>query len=104
MESRGGRVARNEALFREVNERIKDVGEDAETLLLCECGDLGCSEVVELTPADYEAVRAEGDLFFLVPGHEDLAVDRAVRRTDRLLIVEKVGEGGEVARDLDPRS
>jgi hypothetical protein len=60
--------------------------------------------VVELTPADYEAVRAEGDLFFLVPGHEDLAVDRAVRRTDRLLIVEKVGEGGEVARDLDPRS
>jgi hypothetical protein len=105
MESRGGRVARNEALFREVNERINEVGKDAERLLLlCECGDLGCREVVEMTPAEYEAVRAEGERFFVVPGHEDLAVDRVIDQTAGFLVVKKVGEGGDVARDLDPRS
>jgi hypothetical protein len=105
MESRGARVARNEALFREVNERIKNLAEGLETLILmCECGDLGCKEVIEMTPPEYEAVRVRGDLFFLVPGHEDLALDRVIERTARFLVVEKVGEGGDVARDLDPRS
>jgi hypothetical protein len=105
MESRGGRVARNEALFREVNERIKGVGEDAETLLLlCECGDLECREVVEMTPAEYEAVRAGSERFFLVSGHEDLTVDRVVDQAAGFLVVEKLDEGGDVARDLDPRS
>lgn len=105
MESRGGRAARNEALFREVNERIKGVGEDAETLLLlCECGDLECREVVGMTPAEYEAVRAGGDRFFLVPGHEDLALDRVIDQTAGFLVVEKLDEAGDVARDLDPRS
>jgi hypothetical protein len=105
MESRGGRAARNEAFFREVNERIKGVGEDAETLLLlCECGDLECREGVEMTPAEYEVVRAGGDRFFIVPGHEDLTVDGVIDQTAGFLVVEKLGEGGDVARDLDPRS
>jgi hypothetical protein len=105
MESRGGRVARNEALFRQVNERINDVAQDAETLiLLCECGDLECRETLEMTPADYEAVRAEGEFFFIIPEHEDPAVERVIERRARLLVVEKLGEGGDVARELDPRS
>lgn len=105
MESGRERAARNEALFREVNERIEDVAQDAETLILmCECGDLECREVVELQPAEYEAVRARGELFFLIAGHEDLAVDRVIERTAGFLVVEKRGEGGNVARGLDPRS
>jgi hypothetical protein len=104
MESRGGRVARNEALFREVNERINDVAQDAETLiLLCECGDLECRETLEMTPAEYEVVRAEGEFFLIIPGHEDLTLERVIERRTRCLVVEKLGEGGDVARDLDPR-
>lgn len=88
-----------------MNERIKDVGAEAEKLLLlCECGDLGCSEVVEMTPAEYEAVRAGGDRFFFVPGHEDVALDRVIDQTAGFVVVERFGEGGDVARSLDPRS
>jgi hypothetical protein len=105
MESRGGRVARNEALFREVNERIKDVAQDAEMLiLLCECGDLECRDVLEMTPSEYEGIRAEGELFLLIPGHEDLTLERVIEPRDRFLVVEKLGEAGDTARDLDPRS
>ena len=41
--SREERIARNEALFREVNEQIKDVNDDvpagSEAGFVCECGD-----------------------------------------------------------------
>lgn len=105
MESRGARLAHNEALFREVNERIKEFAEDVDTLvLMCECGELDCKDVLEVTPAEYEAIRASGDRFFLVPGHEDAAFERVIERTARFVVVEKVGEAGDVARDLDPRS
>jgi hypothetical protein len=105
MESREGRVARNEALFREVNERIEDVAQDAETLILmCECGDLECRETLDMAPTEYEGVRGEGDLFLIIPAHQDLSLERVVKRGAGFLVVEKLGEGGDVARDLDPRS
>jgi hypothetical protein len=63
-----------------------------------------CKDVLEITPREYEAIRAKGDRFFLVPGHEDAAFDQVVERTARFLVVEKFGEAGHVARDLDPRS
>ena len=59
--SREERVARNEALFREVNEQIKQVNEDApaaaETAFVCECGDPECTGPVSLTLVEYEEVR-----------------------------------------------
>ena len=105
MESREGRAARNEALFREVNERIEDVAQEAERLILmCECGDLECRETLDMAWAEYEGIRGEGDLFLVIPSHEDLSLERVVKRGAGFLVVEKLGEGGDVARDLDPRS
>ena len=107
MESREERIARNEALFRDVNERIKEatVSEPSETLtLLCECGDVRCTRMVELPVKEYEETRGEGERFLLVAGHEDETVERVIKRAGGVVVVEKRGESGDVARDLDPRS
>jgi hypothetical protein len=49
-------------------------------------------------------VRSASTRFFVIPGHEDNEVERVVERTDRYLVVEKIGDAAEEADDLDPRS
>ena len=57
-------IGRNEALFREVNERIREItaGQgvpfDERVLFQCECGRLDCHEQIELSLAEYEAARS----------------------------------------------
>ena len=99
---------RNEALFREVNERIEDVGttllpDDQPMEFLCECDDRDCVEKVSATRAEYEAIRAVGTHFVVLPGHEDPAVERVVHQTERFLVVEKEGEAAHEAEESDPR-
>ena len=107
MESREERNARNEALFREVNERIKEATFSVpdETLsLLCECGDVDCTQVVDVPLESYEDIRREGECFVVIAGHEDPTVERVIKQVSGAVVVQKRGEAGEVARDLDPRS
>jgi hypothetical protein len=107
------RVARNEALFREFNERIENVagsldirGEGKSLLIefVCECGRLGCLERVELTREQYEAVRADPRRFVVVRGHEDPAIARIVEQHGNVAVVEKLDHAAEVAVEHDPRS
>jgi hypothetical protein len=106
------RRARNEALFRDVNERIEevttDLGEDgghAERIgFVCECGIEDCTELLEVTVAEYEAVRASPRHFLVRPGHEDTNTERVVERNSGFFVVEKLDEAGEVAVEHDPRS
>ena len=85
---------------RAVNEQIaKRTGLLAETgyhLFICECSDPGCSESLEVTPPEYEAVRAEGTRFVVVPGHQQAGIERVVDGNGRFL-VEKQGRAGEIA-------
>lgn len=106
MTSREERAARNEALFREVNERVKDVTEDfdeRDATFLCECVDPGCRASLPMTLAEYEEVRSRGDQFAVAPGHADLSVERVVREDERFAVVRKVGEGAVLAQRLNPR-
>jgi hypothetical protein len=102
------RYARNESLFREVNERIAEVNENFEVEdqmdFLCECGREECLETVRLTRTDYERIRADGTCFVVKPGHEDAAVEEIAERHDEFLVVVKSGEAGEEAEERDPRS
>jgi hypothetical protein len=106
------RLARNEAIFREINERTRSLQErfgpeDPSTRyeeFLCECGDQMCVERVKLTVPEYESVRAESTQFVLRPGHMMPRVERVVRKSDRYVVVVKLGEAAEVAADRDPRS
>jgi hypothetical protein len=107
--SREERVARNEALFREVNERIRQVNESLETSsesdFLCECGDPECTKPVSLTLAEYEQVRSRPTHFAILPGHADPSVEQVVSENDRFAVVEKVEPtAASVAVEEDPRS
>jgi hypothetical protein len=101
------RIAQNEQVFRQINERIEAghwPADPAELVAFrCECASLGCNQLIELTLGDYEGVRADARHFVLLPGHEIPAVERIVDRRAAYLVVEKVGLAGKVAEATDPR-
>jgi hypothetical protein len=103
MDERLERQARNEALIREVNERIEQVDKAAEAAsvapeetffeFLCECGgddgDISCEEHVQMTIEEYETVRSQNDRFAVYPGHEKDALEWVVARNERFVLVDK---------------
>lgn len=101
------RAARNEALFREVNEQVRDLAETfrdgADATFVCECSDADCTEHVRLSLATYESIRADPRRFVLRPGHES-DVERVVEQADGYTVVEKEGLAGRIAARTDPRS
>jgi predicted ThiF/HesA family dinucleotide-utilizing enzyme len=99
------RVAMNESSFRKVNEGM-EVGQDPSGLLtfVCECGRLGCSDLLQLTRGEYEAVRADPRRFAILDGHEILEAETIVERHDRYLVVEKRSDPvAEIVEHTDPR-
>ena len=109
MDSRQQRVAKNEALFRRVNERIEEINEalagDSESDFLCECGDDDCTTPVSLTLAEYEEVRRDPTHFLIAHGHDVIDVEKVICETDRYAVVKKVaGEAERIAVETDPRS
>jgi hypothetical protein len=108
VDTRQQRVARNEALFRQVNERIRQVNEpldpDERTDFLCECGDDDCTAPVSLTLAEYEEIRSTPTHFVVAHGHGTIDVERVVEKNERYSVVEKFrGEAERVALETDPR-
>jgi hypothetical protein len=93
------RAARNEEVFRSVNERIDEAaelhGRDVALRFHCECGHASCFETIDLMPDAYERVSAHGHWFIVLPGHEEPEIERVVERHDEWLVVEKVGEARE---------
>ena len=107
MTNRG--LAKNEELFRKVNERIDDVSEavapdDREMEFLCECDRTSCYEKIKATRAEYESVRSVSTHFIVLPGHDDPRVERVAYSTERFFVVEKQGEAADDAAQTDPRS
>jgi predicted ThiF/HesA family dinucleotide-utilizing enzyme len=99
------RVAMNEATFRKVNEGM-EAGQDPSGLLtfVCECGRLGCNQLVQLTRAEYEGVRANPRRFAIIDGHELPEVEDIVERAERYIVVEKRGTPeAEIVEHTDPR-
>jgi hypothetical protein len=89
-----GRVARNEAVFREVNERIREVSAhwaaaDAVSFV-CECSLADCVEALTLTLEEYEAIRVEPTWFVVAPDHVLPDGERLIRTEGgRYSVVEK---------------
>jgi hypothetical protein len=107
-EVREERLARNESLFRDVNERIESAATKLSpmfTEFMCECADQTCFEHVSLTLEEYTSIRNSGPTFFVVtPGHGNSEIERVVGgEGDRYEIVEKIGTAAEVATALNPR-
>jgi hypothetical protein len=100
------RLARNEDLFRQVNDRIDDLatahGSDTHTYdFFCECSDLSCSERVHLTLGEYAHIRADPSRFVVVKGHVLDEIEHVIERAEDHVLIEKHGHAGAVAIELD---
>jgi hypothetical protein len=103
------RAAENQSLYRSTNERLKELNEVFEEVAsvssewICECADTECTLRVSATLDEYEAVRQNSRTFIVHDGHVYPEVERVVRINERFTIVEKIGDAGVVAEELDPR-
>jgi hypothetical protein len=101
------RAAKNQSLFRDVNERIEELSEKLEARAMvrfvCECALKDCVERIEMTHGEYEVLRRVPTHFAVMHGHEIEGVEEIVDYTDRYVVVEKLGVGGLRALKLDPR-
>jgi hypothetical protein len=108
--NRAERVGRNEALFREINERLQALQESFDVLaekadFVCECGDIHCSEHISMPLKEYESLRADPTHFAIRPGHEIPDVEDVVARRSGYEVVRKhEGDPAELAREEDPRT
>jgi hypothetical protein len=107
---REARAGINESIFREINERVKELNDNSELLLevgewLCECPRRDCSERLVMTADEYERVRQDGARFLVAPADEHVwpDVERVVERLDRYWVVEKIGAAAAYAERNDPR-
>ena len=104
------RAAHNEALFRQVNERVKDVSDAFSAVdpspndFVCECGRRDCTAEIALTIAEYELVRRDPTHFFVVPDHVIPEVETVVREGDGYVVVAKLPGEREIAVETDARS
>ena len=108
MANAGERVGKNEALFREVNERVADLNEAFEPLTeygswVCECAKENCVERCDLTMAEYGGVRADPTHFLIVPSREHFfpETETLVLQSERYWVVEKIGVAAAVARQTE---
>ena len=109
MSEREERIARNEALFRQVNERLEELQEPNSSLVeqasfICECGRASCTEHITMSLGEYERLRADPVLFAVVGGHETPDVEDIVDRREGYDVVRKhPGAAAAIAEEADPR-
>lgn len=93
------RAARNEEVFRNVNRGIGAGAEqhhvESPLAFHCECAQALCVETVQVSPRDYERVARERYRFIVIPGHQELRVERVVEEHETFNVVEKIGEARE---------
>lgn len=105
------RAAQNQSLFREVNERVKELNESFHITAqisewLCECANDDCFERIEMSAREYEDLRSDGSRFFVFPTEEHVwpEAENVVERCPNYWIVEKIEIAGEIAEAHYPRS
>jgi hypothetical protein len=88
----------NEAAFRSRNQSVKAIldsvlpdenKDDFKLRFTCECSNEQCREVVEVSSADYEQIRRDPRKFIILPGHQQLDIERLVS-SDGYAVAEKL--------------
>lgn len=112
-DARTDRMAKNEALFRSVNERAHELSERLSFVglverapmdeYLCECVDIDCLERVQLTGEEYERVRSNSLWFIVALGHVAPEIERIVDENERFAVVEKGPGERDIVIATDPR-
>jgi hypothetical protein len=103
------KVARNQAMYRQVNEQIEDLNEafsemSGGFLVVCECGDAMCTEQITLSRQTYEKTRTNPAQFLVRPGHQVADVEEIITTEAEYMVVEKhEGTPAQLAEEADPR-
>ena len=108
MSDREARIAKNEAIVREINEGIEEATAsrtpEGDVRMMCECGNLDCELLIAITVSEYEDVRQNARRFVVVKDHVIPDVEQVVAETERFAVVEKrEGTAAELAEESDPR-
>jgi hypothetical protein len=101
-EEREIRAARNQALFRAINEKMLDLNEAFGEIvgnfdIACECSRIDCVELLEIPPDAYRAVRSNPRTFVVRVEHVDPAVEGVRSNHVGYVVVEAIGHGAQVA-------
>ena len=92
------RVARNHALFRDVNERIYSLTEEfgshpaddgLSLAFVCECGNVNCTSQVLIESDDYSRIRSNPAQYLVLAGHELPDVERVIEANSHYVVVER---------------
>jgi hypothetical protein len=90
------RIQRNNGIFREANERIREAADayehELETVpFLCECPVEDCFEIVRMPRDDYARIRRDPSLYVTAVGHEsaEKPVGDVVGREDGYIVIQK---------------
>jgi hypothetical protein len=107
MDERVRRIGLNEAVFRQVNERIEDLADTfglGDTLdLICECGNANCTSRIEMGHKQYEELRSDSTTFAVVSGHEIADVEEIVARCGSYDVVRKTADDARNIADATDR-
>ena len=101
--TREQRVAFNEALCRQLNERKAEwikIGLPTAGFR-CECVTMHCGSRFELSPEQWQEVRSESSRFVVAPGHVAPEVEVVVEEYPDFWVVEKQGEARHIAEKVD---
>ena len=110
LDERTRRIGHNEALFRQVNERIEEIKDGIAALtgafdIVCECGNLSCAEQITLTPEAYERARSSPMRFVVKPGHEPEDLEVVIDGGAAYHVVEKApADARKIAEQTDTRN
>jgi hypothetical protein len=106
-DARDEHLAKNETLFRTLNENIASLagtlGGRTPYEFICECASPGCFERIVMTLGEYEGVRSKGTQFLMAAAHVDIEIELIVEHREGYVVVEKDGVAGLVALGEDPR-
>jgi hypothetical protein len=104
------RAARNEALFREVNERVEELHEQlpsdgGSAEFVCECADDTCVARITVPLTTYERVRDDPRLFLVAKNHVRPEIEHVVEEDDGFVIVRKDNPtSARITAQTDPRA
>ena len=108
MDERERRLAKNEVLFRNLNDQVERIQaeriarsegpDEHEYDFMCECSNIDCDLRLRLSLAAYEAARADPTVFIVAPGHELPEIETIVSRLPAYQLVRKHGEAANIAR------
>jgi hypothetical protein len=99
------RLARNQMIFRQVNERLRELEPgrfaDGAEEFVCECSREDCTELLEMSREEYAAMRGETRRYVTKPDHDFRELELVVDANPRFQVVEKVGRAAAAVEEAE---